>query len=96
VPKLKPYDILIMDCLSAHKVKGVSEMVEAAGANVVNLPQYSPDFNAIETVWAEIKADLRKAKARTFDAICDAVKTAVEAITPQHAINHFRNCFCGL
>jgi transposase len=96
VPKLKPYDILVMDCCSAHKVKGVSEMVEAVGANVVYLPQYSPDLNPIETVWPEIKSDLKKAKARTFEAICDAVKSAIEAVSPEHAINHFRNCFCGL
>ena len=96
VPKLKPYDILIMDSLSAHKVKGIREMVENVGANVVYLPQYSPDLNPIETVWSEIKAILKKLKARSYDAICDGVSLAVDSVTPEHAANHFRNCYCGL
>ena len=96
VPKLKPRDILIMDCLSVHKVKGISEMVEAVGANVVYLPPYSPDLNPIEFVWPEIKADLKKLKADTYDLICDGVSTAIDAVVPEHAINYFRNCYCGL
>ena len=96
VPKLKPLDILIMDCLSVHKVKGISEMVEAVGANVVYLPQYSPDLNPIEMVWPEIKADLRALKARTLDDICDGIDIATDAVTPEHALNHFRNCYCSL
>jgi len=95
VPKLKPRDILIMDCLSVHKVKSISEMVEAVGANVVYLPPYSPDLNPIEFVWPEIKADLKKLKARTYDAICDGVRDAIDALTPEHAANHFHNCYCG-
>lgn len=96
VPKLKPCDILIMDCLSVHKVKGISEMVETVGANVVYLPPYSPDLNPIETVWSEIKAYLKKLKARTYDAICDGVSNAIDFVTLEHATNHFRNCYCGL
>ena len=96
VPKLKPRDILIMDCYSVHKIKGISDMVEAVGANVVYLPQYSPDLNPIETVWPEIKADLKKLKARTYDAICDGVGVAIDAVTPEHAANHFVNCYCSL
>jgi transposase len=84
-----------MDCLSVHKVKGISEMVEAVGANVVYLPQYSPDLNPIEMVWPEIKADLRTLKARTLDAICDGIDIATDAVTPEHALNHFRNCYCS-
>jgi len=85
-----------MDCLSVHKVKGISEMVEAVGANVVYLPQYSPDLNAIETVWPEVKSVLRKLQARTYDAICDGVSIAIDAVTPEHALNHFLNCHCSL
>ena len=85
-----------MDCLSAHKVTGVREMVENVGANIVHLPQYSPDFNPIETVWSEIKSVLKKLKARSYDAICDGVSFAIDSVTPEHAANHFRNCFCGL
>ena len=96
VPNLKPFDILIMDGLSVHKVKGIHEMIEAAGANLIYLPPYSPDLNPIETVWSEIKAYLKKLKARTYDAICDGVCIAIDSVTPEHAINHFRNCCCGL
>ena len=96
VPTLKPRDILVMDCLSSHKVKGVAEMVEAVGANLVYLPQYSPDLNPIETVFSEIKSHLRKIKARTYETFCDAVATAVDCVTEEHAINHFLNCYCSL
>ena len=96
VPKLKPRDILIMDCLSVHKLKDISKMVEAVGANLVYLPQYSPDLNPIETVWHEIKADLKKLKAHTYDAICDGINVAIDAVTPEHAVNHFLNCYCSL
>jgi len=91
VPTLKPYDILIMDCLSSHKMKIISEMVEDVGANVLYLPPYSPDFNAIETVISQIKADLRRDKPRSVDAICDAITFAFYSVTPQEAQNHFRN-----
>lgn len=96
VPILKPFDILIMDCLSVHKVKGVTEMVEGVGANVVYLPQYSPDLNPIETLWSEIKSDLRKHKARTIEAMSDVLTYAFNSITSEHAKNHFSNCFCSL
>ena len=96
VPKLKPRDILIMDGLSVHKVKGISEMVEAVGANVVYLPPYSPDLNPIETVWSEIKADLKNDKARTYDDICDCVCNAINDVTAEHAINHFVHCYCSI
>lgn len=96
IPTLKPYDILIMDCLSSHKMKIISEMVEAVGANVVYLPPYSPDLNPIETIWSETKADLRKLKARSVEAICDALTYAFDAVTPKHTANHFANCHCSI
>jgi len=96
IPSLKPYDILILDCLSSHKMTIISEMVESVGANVVYLPQYSPDFNPIETVFSQVKSDLRKDKPRSVEAICDSLTLAFYSITPEQAENHFRNCFCGL
>jgi len=96
VPTLKPYDILIMDCLSSHKMKIISEMVESVGANVVYLPCYSPDFNAIETVISQIKADLREQKPRSVEAICDAITYAFYSVTPQQAENHFRNAIYNI
>ena len=96
VPTLKPYDILVMDCLSTHNMKIISEMVESVGANVLYLPQYSPDFNPIETVFSQVKSELKKLKARSVVELCDALTLAFNSITPEQATNHFRNCFCGL
>ena len=96
MPTLKPYDILIMDCLSSHKMKLISEMVEAVGANVVYLPQYSPDFNAIETVISQIKSDLRKDKPRSVEAVCDSLTYAFYSVTPQQALNHFTNAILNI
>jgi len=96
VPQLKPRDILITDCLSVHKAKGVADLIESVGANIVYLPPYSPDLNPIEYVWPEIKADLKKAKARTYDEICDAVGMALDEVTPEHSVNYFLNCYCSL
>jgi transposase len=96
VPKLKPYDILIMDCLSTHKMNIISDMVESIGANVLYLPPYSPDFNPIETVFSQVKSDLKKLKARSVLDLCDAISSAFYSITPQQSVNHFRNCFCSI
>jgi transposase len=96
VPKLKPYDILVMDCLSSHKMKIISEMVESVGANVLYLPPYSPDFNPIETIFSQIKSDFREHKPRGVDSICDVVTYAFYSITPEQAQNHFRNAFCNV
>jgi len=96
VPTLKPYDILIMDRLSAHKMKIISEMVESVGANVLYLPQYSPDFNAIETVISQIKSDLRHQKPRSVEAICDSLTYAFYSITPEQAQNHFTNAIFNI
>jgi len=96
VPSLKPYDILVMDCLSTHKMKIISEMVESVGANVLYLPPYSPDLNPIETVFSQVKADLKKLKARSVLDLCDAITFAFNSITPHQTANHFRNCFCRL
>jgi len=96
VPTLKPYDILIMDCLSSHKMNIISEMVESVGANVLYLPQYSPDFNPIETVFSQIKADLREHKPRSVAAICDSLTYAFYSITPEQAQNHFKNAILDI
>ena len=68
-PSLKPGDIVVLDNLSAHKVAGVREAVEAAGARLLYLPPYSPDFNPIEQLFAKIKALLRKAAEPSVDGL---------------------------
>ena len=85
-----------MDCLSTHKMKIISEMLEAVGANVLYLPPYSPDFNAIETAISQIKSDLRRDKPRSVDTICDAITYAFYSITPQQAQNHFLNAILNI
>lgn len=81
VPTLHEGDIVIMDNLAAHKVKGVAELIQAAGAAVVYLPQYSPDLNPIEMMWSKIKAHLRKTKARTKQLLDEAIAEALSLVS---------------
>jgi len=89
VPELKPGDIVIMDNLPAHKVAGVRETIEAAGARLLYLPPYSPDFNPIEMAFSKLKALLRKTAARTVDDLWDAVAQSFDAFTPNECANYF-------
>lgn len=88
---LRPGDVVIMDNLPAHKVAGVREAIEAAGARLLYLPPYSPDFNPIENAFAQIKALLRKAAARTIPALAEAIATAIDAVTPKACTSYFAN-----
>lgn len=90
-PTLQPGDLVIMDNLPAHRVSGVRQAIEAAGATRLFLPPYSPDFNPIEQAFAKLKAWLRKAAARTKDALWQAIAEALDAFTPAECINYFRN-----
>jgi len=89
-PTLQEGDIVIMDNLSSHKVKGIEDAIEAKGAHVIFLPAYSPDLNPIEQMWAKVKAYLRKAKARTLDALYDALKHALDNISIPDILGWFR------
>lgn len=89
VPELKPGDIVIMDNLPAHKVGGVRKAIEDAGAGLLYLPPYSPDFNPIEMAFAKLKALLRKAAARTVDELWQAIAEALEAFTTEECRNYF-------
>ena len=84
-PSLGAGDIVIMDNLPAHKVSGVREMIEARGARLLYLPPYSPDFNPIEQAFAKLKALLRKAAARTVDALETAIAAALDAFLRTNA-----------
>jgi transposase len=88
-PTLQPGDIVIMDNLSAHKGKSVRAAIEAAGASLLPLPPYSPDFNPIENAYAKFKALLRKAAARTVDSLDHAIAEAFAAFTPEECANYF-------
>ena len=79
VPTLVPGDIVVMDNLGSHKVTGVRQAIEAVGATLIYLPPYSPDLNPIEQLFAKLKALLRKAAARTFEALIAAIAAALNA-----------------
>lgn len=82
VPELKPGDIVVMDNLPAHKVAGVRQAIEGAGASLRHLPPYSPDFNPIENAFAKLKALLRKAAARTIPDLWQAIADAIPRFMP--------------
>ncbi len=88
VPTLQPGDTVVMDNLAAHKVNGVRELIEAAGARLLYLPAYSPDFNPIEMAFAKIKALLRTAAARTVPDLWAAIRTAFTRFTPTECRNY--------
>lgn len=92
VPTLTAGDVLFMDNLSAHKVAGIKELIEACGAHVIYLPPYSPDFNPIELAWSKVKTILRRLKARTFEELIEALRQALRAITPQDVRGWFAHC----
>jgi transposase len=91
VPVLRPGDIVVMDNLASHKVKGIREAIEAAGAELRYLPPYSPDLNPIEQFFAKLKAWLRKAAARTVDALILAIADVLAALDPQECTNYLAN-----
>jgi transposase len=95
-PALKPGDVVVMDNLSSHKVEGVRELIESAGAEVLYLPPYSPDLNPIEKAWAKLKQLLRSAKARTKEALDQAIAEALKLISADNAQAWFRLCQTGL
>jgi len=89
VPDLRHGDIVVMDNLSSHRGPRVREMIEAAGATLLYLPPYSPDFNPIEMAFSKLKALLRKAAERTIPALWDAIGRLIDLVTPQEAANFF-------
>lgn len=91
VPTLRPGDVVVMDNLAAHKVDGVSEAIEATGAEVAYLPPYSPDLNPIEQLFAKLKALLRRAKARTVDALWTTIGTLLDCFAPDECVNYIVN-----
>jgi transposase len=95
-PPLRTGDVVVMDNLSAHKVEGVRELITARGAELLYLPPYSPDFNPIEQCWSKVKQILRSLKARTAEALEQAVAQALAAITPHDAQAWFAHCGYGI
>lgn len=88
-PTLNAGDVVVMDNLPAHKGPAVRAAIEARGARLLLLPPYSPDFNPIENAYAKFKSLLRKAEARSVDALEAAISKAFHAFTPQECANYF-------
>lgn len=80
-----------MDNLAAHKVEGVREAIEAAGATLAYLPPYSPDLNPIEQFFAKLKALLRKAAERSVDALWNRIGTLLGTFSSTECANYFKN-----
>ena len=95
-PVLRPGDVVVMDNLSSHKVDGVCKLIEKAGAEVLYLPPYSPDLNPIEKAWSKLKQLLRAARARTQEALDQAIAEALRLISPDNARAWFRHSQYGL
>jgi transposase len=93
-PTLRPGDIVILDNLSSHNVAGVRATIEARGARLLCLPPYSPDLNPIEQLFAKLKALLRKAAARTVEALWTAVAT-LRARLDQNGWGRAGDCMAG-
>ena len=91
-PSLRAGDVVVMDNLGAHKVKGVQEAVGSAGASLWYLPPYSPDLNPIENLWSKVKTWLRRVCAKTFDALLSAIADSLRAVKPDECPNYFQAC----
>jgi transposase len=90
-PTLKRGDIVVIDNLPAHKVAGVKDAIEAAGATLQYLPQYSPDLNPIEMPFSKFKAFLRKAAERTVGGLCRRIRSFVPTVSRAECRNYFRH-----
>ncbi len=91
-PALRPGQVVVMDNLSAHKVEGVRQRIEAVRAQLLYLPPYSPDFNPIEKAWFKIKEQLHSAKSRTVVALEEIIPQALRTISAQNASAWFSHC----
>ncbi len=91
-PSLCAGQVVVLDGLGAHRTKRVRDLIEERGAELVFLPPYSPDLNPIEEAFSKIKQLVRKAGARTRDALDEAIGEALSAVTPQDAAGYFAHC----
>ena len=91
-PSLRRGQVVVMDNLSAHKGERIEELIEGRGCQLVYLPAYSPDFNPIEEAFSKIKGLVRKAEARTREALVEAIGSALSAVTSGDARSFFEHC----
>jgi transposase len=91
-PSLRLGQVVMMDNLSSHKGGRVRERIEGRGCQLLYLPPCSPDLNPIEEAFAKLKALLRKAGARTREALIEVMGYALEAVTAKDARGFFEHC----
>jgi transposase len=91
VPTLRAGDIVVMDNLSSHKVPGIQDAIQKAGASLRYLPPYSPDLNPIEQFFAKLKSLLRKAAARTLEDLIGAIADALTKFDPAECANYLNH-----
>src|SRR6201993_254602 len=91
LPGLAPGDIVVLDSLGSHRSKAVRQTIRAAGAKLFFLPKYSPDLNPIEQVFAKLKHFLRRAAARTVEAVCLAIGQTLRLFTPKECASYLTN-----
>ena len=91
LPTLQPGDIVVMDNLGSHKSKAIRDAIRSVGARRLFLPAYSPDLNPIEQVFAKLKTLLRKARARTCDAVSTALASALQCFPAHECANYLAN-----
>ncbi len=92
VPSLRRGQVMVTDNLSAHKGERVRALIESAGWELLYLPPYSPDFSPIEEAFSKVKGLLRKAEARSREALVEAMGEALDAVTAQDARGFFTHC----
>jgi transposase len=91
-PTLRKGQVMVMDNLSAHKGERIRELIEERGCELIYLPSYSPDLNPIEEAFSKIKRLVRKAEARTREALLEAIGSALSAVTSGDARGFFEHC----
>jgi transposase len=91
-PSLRPGQVVVMDNLSSHKGPRLRELIEERGCELLYLPPYSPDLNPIELAFSKLKASLRRARARTFEALIEAMGWALDEINERDTRGSFRHC----
>jgi transposase len=91
LPTLHLGDIVIMDNLGSHRGSIVRQLIRSVGAKLLFLPKYSPDLNPIEQVFAKLKHFLRKAAARTVEAVCSAIAEVLHLFTSEECASYLAN-----
>ncbi len=91
-PTLRSGQVVVMDNLSAHKGERVRQLIEERGCELIYLPSYSPDLNPIEEAFSKIKGLVRKAEARTREALVEAIGSALSAVTAEDVRGFFEHC----